>query len=150
MVRPLSACVDYAATVKMGDGVILRVGDKTSVFDTEAMRFLAEVSTELKARSKSFRFQRALMSGGTCEATAYQEFGFQTGAVCVALGNYHNCSASNRIAAEYVDLNDVCSMTDLLVAAARAMPRYKALVSKLPKLLEKMRAEARRKLMREP
>jgi putative aminopeptidase FrvX len=136
--------------VKMGDGVILRVGDKTSVFDTEAMRFLAEVSTELKARSKSFRFQRALMSGGTCEATAYQEFGFQTGAVCVALGNYHNCAESNRIAAEYVDLNDVCSMTDLLVAAARAMPRYKALVSKLPKLLEKMRAEARRKLMREP
>ena len=41
------------------------------------------------------------MSGGTCEATAYQEFGFQTAAVCVALGNYHNCGPRNRIAAEF-------------------------------------------------
>src|SRR5256885_11180040 len=35
--------------VKMGEGVILRVGDKTSIFDSEAMRFLAEVATELKS-----------------------------------------------------------------------------------------------------
>src|SRR5205823_14043788 len=65
--------------VKMGEGVILRVGDKTSVFDSDAMRFLSEVATKLKTRRKYFKFQRGLMAGGTCEATAFQEFGFQTG-----------------------------------------------------------------------
>ena len=56
--------------VKMDEGVILRVGDKTSIFDTKAMRFLGELCAELRNRDKRFRFQRGLMSGGTCEATA--------------------------------------------------------------------------------
>ena len=132
--------------VMMGEGVILRVGDKTSIFDTKAMRFLGEICAEQQSKNKNFRFQRGLMSGGTCEATAYQEFGFQTGAVCVALGNYHNCAAKNRIAAEFVSLHDACGMVDLLVAAARAMPRYEELVSKLPKRLLKMRREGKRRL----
>ena len=34
--------------------------------------------------------QRCLMSGGTCEATAYQLYGYETGGLCIALGNYHN------------------------------------------------------------
>ncbi len=86
---------------KMGQGVIIRVGDRTSIFDSQATRFLQEVAAALKRRNKSFQFQRALMYGGTCEATAYQEFGFQTAAVCVALGNYHNCAPKCKIAAEY-------------------------------------------------
>ncbi len=132
--------------VKMGKGVILRVGDRTSVFDSEAMRFLAEVASGLKTKRRGFQFQRALMSGGTCEATAYQEYGFQTGAVCVALGNYHNCAERNRIAAEYVNISDACSMVDLLVEAARNAPRFKQIVLKLPQRLEKMRKQAITKL----
>src|SRR5205814_3855018 len=34
--------------VKMGKGVILRVGDRTSIFDSEAMRFLGEMAASLK------------------------------------------------------------------------------------------------------
>jgi putative aminopeptidase FrvX len=132
--------------VRMGEGVILRVGDRTSIFDSEAMRFLSEVAAGLKARHRSFSFQRALMSGGTCEATAYQEYGFQTGAVCVALGNYHNCAPRNRIAEEYIDISDACSMVDLLLEAARNMPRFQQLTNKLPARLEKMRREAMSKL----
>jgi endoglucanase len=132
--------------VEMGKGVILRVGDRTSIFDSAAMRFLSEVGAGLKTRRKSFSFQRALMSGGTCEATAYQEYGFQTGAVCVALGNYHNCAPRNRIVEEYIDISDACTMVDLLVEAARNMPRFKQLTNKLPARLEKMRREAISKL----
>jgi endoglucanase len=132
--------------VKMGRGVILRVGDRTSIFDSEAMRFLAEVAAGLNGRRKSFQFQRALMSGGTCEATAYQEYGFQTGAVCVALGNYHNCAPRNRIAAEYVNVSDACSMVDLLVEAAREMSQFDKLVQKLPQRLEQMRRDAVKRL----
>jgi putative aminopeptidase FrvX len=134
--------------VKMGEGVILRVGDKTSVFDCEAMRFLAEIGAELRATRKDFKFQRGLMAGGTCEATAFQEFGYQTGAVCIALGNYHNCAANNKIAAEYVSIADACGMVDLLVSAAKQMPKFGTLVGKLPKRLHQMRREAEARLLK--
>ena len=132
--------------VKMGQGVILRVGDRTSIFDPEATRFLAGVASGLVSERNGFQFQRGLMSGGTCEGTAYQEFGFQTAAVCVALGNYHNCAARNRIAAEYVNVADACGMVQLLVAVAKQMPRYAKLTSKLPEGLTEMLREARKKL----
>jgi len=132
--------------VKMGGGVILRVGDRASIFDSSATRYLGEVATGIKKLGKHFSFQRALMSGGTCEATAYQEFGFQTAAVCVALGNYHNCGPRNRIAAEYVNLADACGMVELLMAAARHMPKYSHLTARLPRRLNKLLDEARQKL----
>jgi putative aminopeptidase FrvX len=134
--------------VKMGEGVILRVGDRTSVFNSDAMRFLSEVAAELGTRRKDFKFQRGLMAGGTCEATAFQEFGFQTGAVCIALGNYHNCSPNDKIAAEYVNVADACGMVDLLVAAAKQMPNFKTLIGKLPKRLREMRREAEMRLIK--
>ena len=134
--------------VKMGEGVILRVGDRTSVFNSDAMRFLSEVAAELRTRRKDFKFQRALMAGGTCEATAFQEFGFQTGAVCIALGNYHNCSPNDKIAAEYVNVADACGMVDLLVAAAKQMPNFKTLIGKLPKRLREMRRDGELRLLR--
>jgi endoglucanase len=128
--------------VRMGQGVILRVGDRTSVFDSEACRFVGEVAAGLKAARSDFRSQRALMSGGTCEGTAYQQFGFQTAAVCVALGNYHNCGEASRIKAEYVSVADACSMVELLVATARQMPQYGRFVSKLPKRLHQLLRQA--------
>src|SRR3569833_1515957 len=134
--------------VKMDQGVILRVGDSTSIFDSRAMRFLAEVAAELKTKNKKFQFQRALMSGGTCEATAYQEFGFQTAAVCVALGNYHNCGEGKRIAAEFVSLTDALSMVELLATAAKQMPRLPKLIGKLPKRLQTMLREAQPRLLK--
>jgi len=112
------------------------------------MRFLAEVAAGLKKRKKKFQFQRALMSGGTCEATAYQEFGFQTAAVCVALGNYHNCAEGKRIRAEFVSLADALGMVELLAAAARQMPQLPKLTGKLPKRLHTMLCEAQPKLLK--
>src|SRR6267154_26025 len=101
--------------VKMGQGVILRVGDRASIFDSEATRFLAELAAGLEQKERTFQFQRALMGGGTCEATAYQEFGYQCAAVCVALGNYHNCGQGGQIKSEYISIADACNMVDLLV-----------------------------------
>jgi putative aminopeptidase FrvX len=132
--------------VEIGQGVILRVGDRASVFDAQAMRFLSEVSGELKRRRQEFRFQRGLMSGGTCEATAFQELGFQTAAVCVGLGNYHNCGERNRIRAEYVDIGDVGTMVNLLAEAARRMADFRELVGRLPQRLRRLLREARPRL----
>src|SRR2546422_3021104 len=60
-----------------------------SIFDSEGMRFLRKVAAALTARRRGFRFQRGLMSGGTCEATAYQEFGFQTDRKSTRLNSSH-------------------------------------------------------------
>lgn len=133
---------------RMGNGVILRVGDRTSIFDSESMRFLGEVAARLQANGSGFPFQRALMFGGTCEATAYQEFGFKTAAVCVALGNYHNCHPRGRIAAEYVSLADACGMVALLVEAARQMRDYAKLAGQLPRRLATLLKEAKLNLCR--
>lgn len=133
---------------KMGRGVILRVGDRTSIFDSTAMRFLGDVAADLQAKNGQFQFQRALMFGGTCEATAFQEFGYQTAAVCVALGNYHNCHPQGRIAAEYVSLFDACGMVDLLVAAARRVRAFDRLTAQLPKQMGELLKGARRNLRR--
>lgn len=131
---------------KMGQGMILRVGDRTSIFDSEAARFLSEIAGDLHRKHPSFKFQRALMSGGTCEATAYQEFGFQTAAVCIALGNYHNCREDEQIAAEFVNISDACGMVRLLVEAARQMRSYSKLTAKLPTRLQGMLKAARQAL----
>src|SRR5262249_32650382 len=93
-----------------------------------------------------FRFQRALMSGGACEATAYSEFGFQTGAVCIALGNYHNCGPHQTIAPEFVDVSDACGMVQLLIETARQMPLYSSLVARLPRQLKELLKSAQKNL----
>ncbi|MEO8426871.1 MAG: hypothetical protein ABI651_07150 [Verrucomicrobiota bacterium] len=136
--------------VRMGEGPIIRVGDRTSIFDSAATRFLEEVAANLSAQDKQFQFQRALMSGGTCEATAYQEFGFQTAAVCVALGNYHNCGERGRIAAEFVHGSDACGMIRLLVESTRQIQEYQALTEKLPARMRKMLETAREALAAHP
>jgi putative aminopeptidase FrvX len=128
--------------VKMGAGVIVRVGDRASIFDSEATRYLTEVATDIQKADDSFYWQRALMSGGACEGTAYQEAGFQTAAVCVALGNYHNCAANVKIAEEFIDLSDACGMVRLLVAACEHIGKYNEYTQRLGKRIEKLRKEA--------
>ncbi|MEW6305214.1 MAG: M20/M25/M40 family metallo-hydrolase [Verrucomicrobiota bacterium] len=132
--------------VKMGQGMIVRVGDRSSIFDSAGTRFLTEVAAAIQTRDAKFKYQRALMSGGTCEATAFQEYGYQTAAVCVALGNYHNCGANDRIKAEFVDANDALGMVRVLVEAAKSMPRYDTLVGRLPVRLRKLAREGQRRL----
>jgi len=129
--------------VKMGQGVIIRVGDRSSIFDSDATRFLSEVAGELGKADKKFLSQRALMSGGTCEGTTYQEYGYQTAALCVALGNYHNCGSGNRIKAEYVSVADAEGMVKLLVASAKRMKDFEELAGKLPVRLKALAKEAR-------
>jgi endoglucanase len=134
---------------KMGEGVIIRTGDRASVFSSAGSRFLAEIAAGMNRSEGDFKYQRALMSGGTCEATAYQENGFECAAVCVALGNYHNCGAGNKIAAEFVSAADVSNMARLLSQAAVEMARWKEIVGRLPKRLADYQREAVRALKKQ-
>lgn len=119
-------CSPKRTTAKVGLGPVLRVGDRLSVFSPRLTHLLQDVATDLYAANPAFLHQRALMDGGSCESTAYNHFGVEAGALCLALGNYHNCGPNGRIAPEYVDWNDHESLVALLFATAKAWSREHA------------------------
>ncbi len=134
-----------------GAGPILRVGDRTSLFDDRLTRWIARVGAGLAGPSgKQFAWQRKLMDGGTCEATAYQLFGYRCAAMCLPLGNYHNMSDRGRIAAETIRLSDLVGLVRFfegLVLADGDAPRGRArdpLRSRLDRVLVRRRRELAR------
>jgi len=127
---------------KIGAGPILRVGDKSSIFDSAATATLAHIAAE-----SHIPVQRCLMPGGTCEATAYQLSRFRSAALCVALGNYHNCGPKNRIAEEFVSLADVQGLVRLCTSIAVSRAKKNQAVKVLKKRI-KANAEKYRKLLK--
>ena len=99
---------------RIGEGPVVRVGDRTSTFSPSAEALLSAAAARLAKREPQFRFQRQLMSGGTCEATAFTTFGYETGALAVPLGNYHNVDPDGLLAAEYVSPHDLAYLARLL------------------------------------
>ncbi|MEM9913828.1 MAG: hypothetical protein AAF911_02585 [Planctomycetota bacterium] len=122
----------------LGGGPIVRVGDRTSTFDPELTYAVAQVAQALAAKdaspapasnAKSFRWQRKLMPGGTCEASAYQALGYTATCVCLPLGNYHNMNeARTRIEREVIDLADFHGLVQLLIAIGRTLDDPQATV----------------------
>lgn len=103
-------------SAKIGDGVVIRVGDRRSIFTPGLTAFLTDTAQNLKSHDKTFQYQRKLMDGGTCESTMYNRFGYTNAAVCIPLGNYHNHNRkTKRIAAEYVSLSDLENMVKLFI-----------------------------------
>ena len=139
-----SAMQPYA---QQGNGVILRVGDRTSVFNSAFMYFLHQQTEALVKSDKKIKYQRALMPGGTCEATVFDAYGYTTGAACVPLGNYHNMDRDRRkIGPEYVDVNDWKNMVTLFVRLAQHVHQFDPQHRALKKRIEK-RFRMRRSLL---
>jgi len=130
-----SAMQPYA---RQGDGVIIRVGDKTSIFNSELTFFLTAEAQNLSKKDKTFRYQRSLMPGGTCEATVYDVYGYLSAAVCVPLGNYHNMDRTRKkIGPEYIDVSDWQNMVKLFVQIARNGHRFESGFGPLRRRIEK-------------
>jgi len=131
---------------QQGNGVILRIGDRTSIFHSGLSYFLNQQAAALTEKDKTFKYQRALMPGGTCESTVYDAWGYTAAAVCVPLGNYHNMDRKKkRIGPEYIDIRDWNNMVKLFVAVAKnahtyepGMKSLKARVMKRYKNFEKL------------
>jgi len=98
-------------TAEIGRGPIVRVGDRISSFDGSATARLLSTAQE-----EEIPVQRCLLDGGTCEATAYQLYGYTCAAASLALGNYHNVTPEGAIAPEYVAIDDFVGMVRLCVA----------------------------------
>ena len=102
--------------VEIGGGPIIRVGDRQRTFDASAEDLLLAARDRLP---KSKPVQRALMSGGTCEATAFSLYGYRATGVAIPLGNYHNMGPRNHLEPEFVAVKDLATAVDLIEIAAR-------------------------------
>jgi endoglucanase len=127
---------------RIGGGPVVRVGDRTSTFSPGAEALLSAAAARLARRQPAFRHQRQLMSGGTCEATAFTLFGYETGALAIPLGNYHNVDPDGRLAAEYVSPHDLANLARLLRELLRPVADPQAPMRE--RLLRRARAAASR------
>ncbi|MEM7625465.1 MAG: M20/M25/M40 family metallo-hydrolase [Planctomycetota bacterium] len=101
---------------EVGGGPVVRVGDRHSIFDPAVTDDCAHAGDLLRKRDSSFRYQRKLMDGGTCESSVFQGYLGRSGAVCVPLGNYHNIDEdAGRIDREYIDVGDFHGLIRLLL-----------------------------------
>jgi endoglucanase len=103
-----------------GKGPTIRLGDKACAFDPNLVALLDDAAERLRRRGR--RVQRLRLTGGTCEATAYQTFGLEAAGVAVPLVNYHNGWGAEAVAPERVRVTDVEGAVALLVEAARLFP----------------------------
>ncbi len=101
----------------IGKGPIVRLGDRATPFDPGFVQVLTEIAQSLLPN----KFQRRIMDGGTCEATAALAFGFRAIGISIPLGNYHNQSFEGGPdsrgewgpAPEFVHLEDIQGMLAL-------------------------------------
>ncbi|MBX2850936.1 MAG: M20/M25/M40 family metallo-hydrolase [Phycisphaeraceae bacterium] len=127
----------------IGDGPIIRVGDRLSIFDPDLTARLVSVAESVAKEDKTFKYQRKLMPGGACEATAFRAYGYLSSCICLPLGNYHNMDEANKkIAPESISVGDYHQLVQLLVAVARSLPTTRAqqdLVKRLDGLFDSRR-----------
>lgn len=105
-----------------GGGVIVRVGDKSSIFDPNLSQALRQAAEAVKKEIPSFKYQRRLMDGGTCEATPFCAAGYRASGLALPLLNYHNQSTGADgkpdIGPEMVKIDDYLSEVQLLTELA--------------------------------
>ncbi len=118
----------WRAGAAIGQGPVVRLGDRAGLFDPAATTALVRVAESLRRRDRVFRFQRDLLDGGTCEATALRVAGIRSSGLACPLGNYHNRASDRRsrfagegVAEEFIDLGDWRGLVRLIEAAATRM-----------------------------
>jgi len=114
----------------IGAGPIVRVGDRLSVFTPELTNRVGDIAAAHAKDNPSFKFQRKLMPGGACEATAFAAYGIASTCVCLPLGNYHNMEEIDavlagtkkaRVGREFISANDYHWLVELLEVVARRL-----------------------------
>lgn len=104
-----------------GAGPVVRVGDYHNTFSNEAEQYLRVAQERLFERGRPV--QRALLPGGTCEASAFVRLGWTATGVALPNVGYHNAPLDDdddRFVAEVIDREDYLSAILLLAEAALA------------------------------
>jgi len=132
----------------IGAGAILRVGDRLSVFSPHLTNALSELFAAHAKATPGWAWQRKLMPGGACEATAFASYGIESTCLCLPLGNYHNMADIDavlagkrpaRVGPEFVSVDDFHGLVDMLRVAvvglgagrASASPAHRPLMERL-------------------
>ncbi|HDS74678.1 MAG TPA: M28 family peptidase, partial [Firmicutes bacterium] len=118
-----------------GMGPVVRLGDKSSVFDNGFLLYLRDIAAELKDERENFKYQQILMDGGSCEATPLSAFGFRTAGLAIPLQNYHNMKPTGpsgpwSIEPEEINFSDVLAGIDLCVAMCERFPGLQAVTER--------------------
>jgi len=139
-------CSGELPTVRLGDGPVIRVGDRAWTFSPEVSAALASAAESLAAAGGdgAFRCQRQLMDRGTCEATVLAGAGYRTGAAALPLRHYHN-HGGDRLRAEAIDRRDADNLVRLLVELAT---RPGGVGQALDEILERMDRQMRNRYAR--
>jgi putative aminopeptidase FrvX len=101
-----------------GRGIVVRAGDFHNTFSNEAERYLRVARERLAERG--IPSQRALLVGGTCEASSFVRLGWTATGIALPNVNYHNAAPDGGFAPEIVRLGDLLSGIALGVDAALA------------------------------
>ena len=119
-------CSKALADAPQGGGIIVRVGDRASIFDPGVTAALAAAAARRAAQDPGFRWQRKLMDGGACEATAFCAAGYRASGLALPLGNYHNAlddpTSGAGVGPEHVLVDDYVAGVQLLVELACSPP----------------------------
>jgi endoglucanase len=127
---------------EQGAGPIIRIGDAIHVFSPRMSQWMTALAQELAAEDSTFRYQRKLMDGGVTEASSYDLYGYETGAACIALGNYHNAGPRGRVAAETVHVGDLDGLARLFLRMLETVPQYERSLPQLLRRYDRLAREA--------
>ena len=132
----------------IGGGPIVRVGDRMSVFEPSLTNDIALLMLEHEKHKSGLKWQRKLMPGGTCEATAFSVYGYRSTCLCLPLGNYHNMIDIDEVQAgrrpaqvgpEFISVDDFHGLVDMLVVCIEGLdsPTRPSLRGRMEELLQK-------------
>ena len=133
-------CSAERPSARLGHGFVLRAGDAVTTFDPSWGHALTRLARSVAAQDASFRFQRALMDGGACEASPLMAFGYRAAAVCLPLGGYHNMGPGGTLVPESIHARDLASLVTFIVETSC---RRRDLDRALPELRRRFEQRAR-------
>lgn len=131
------------ANARIGDGPVIRTGDRSTVFDRELTNRISRATA-----TTGLPHQRKLMDGGGCEATAFGAYGYRATGLCLCLGNWHNRGNLDEVERgggeaipmlEEISLDDFHGLVDLLLIAASAVDTEDPIKDRLEAGYEKTR-----------
>ena len=110
--------------VTQGEGPVIRTGDASYTFNSEAEQILIMGREAIKSSDSDFKCQRQLMSAGSCEASAFAVNGYRTTGIAFPLGNWHNATTTIRdpnggVGDEYISVHDFIGGVRLIESSAR-------------------------------
>ena len=103
---------------EIGQGVVIRTGDRTATFDYEAEVYLNTAVERIRSSEQGFKVQRQLMSAGGCEAAAFKAHGYKVTGLALPLGCWHNRGESG-VELEIISTIDFLGETLLIVETSK-------------------------------